>query len=88
MLFSFSSRVTCHSKDPLDILSVFGLCCAWKQRRPEVHLFAARFREQEGDVKGARSAYEVLSSELAPGLLGATVKHANFEHRQVLVMSS
>jgi pre-mRNA-processing factor 39 len=58
------------------------------KRRPEVHLFAARFREQEGDVKGARSAYEVLSSELAPGLLGATVKHANFEHRQVLVMSS
>jgi tetratricopeptide (TPR) repeat protein len=52
------------------------------KRRPEVHLFAARFREQEGDVKGARSAYEVLSSELAPGLLGATVKHANFEHRQ------
>lgn len=55
----------------------------WEQRCPEIHLFGARFREQQGDVKGARLSYELLSSELAPGLLEAIIKHANFEQRQV-----
>lgn len=55
-----------------------------KQRRPEIHLFGARFKEQHGDVKGARVAYEVLRNDLAVGLLEAIVKHANFEQRQVL----
>ena len=58
-----------------------GLCL--EQRCPEIHLFGARFREQQGDVKGARLSYELLSSELAPGLLEAIIKHANFEQRQV-----
>ena len=50
------------------------------QRRPEIHLFAARFKEDHGDIDGARFEYEFLNSNLAPGLL---VKAANFEHRQV-----
>ncbi|BBN13071.1 pre-mRNA-processing factor 39 [Marchantia polymorpha subsp. ruderalis] len=52
------------------------------KRRPEIHLFAARFKEFQGDIKGARAEYELLSSDLAPGLLEAVIKHANFEHRQ------
>ncbi|KAJ7296353.1 hypothetical protein O6H91_Y128900 [Diphasiastrum complanatum] len=52
------------------------------KRRPEIHLFGARFKEQQGDINGARSEYELLSSEVAPGLLEAIVKHANFEKRQ------
>lgn len=57
---------------------VFG-----KQRRPEIHLFGARFKEQHGDIKGARVAYEVLRNDVAVGLLEAIMKHANFEQRQV-----
>jgi hypothetical protein len=53
------------------------------QRRPEIHLFAARFRELQGDADGARVAFEVLRNELVPGLLEVFVKKANFEHRQV-----
>ncbi|XP_024366580.1 pre-mRNA-processing factor 39-1 isoform X4 [Physcomitrium patens] len=52
------------------------------KRRPEIHLFAARYQEQLADIKGARASYEVLSNSLAPGLLEAIVKHANFEKRQ------
>ncbi|KAG0613938.1 hypothetical protein M758_6G139200 [Ceratodon purpureus] len=52
------------------------------KRRPEIHLFAARYREQLGDVKGARASYEVLRGELEPGLLEVIIKHANFEKRQ------
>lgn len=52
------------------------------QRRPEIHLFAARFKESRGDIKGSGAEYELLDSELAPGLLEAIIKHANFEHRQ------
>ncbi|XP_065875544.1 pre-mRNA-processing factor 39-1 [Euphorbia lathyris] len=51
------------------------------KRQPEIHLFAARFREQSGDVAGARAAYQLLHSEIAPGLLEAVVKHANMEYR-------
>ena len=53
------------------------------QRRPEIHLFAARFKEEHGDIDGARFEYELLNSNLAPGLLESVVKAANFEHRQV-----
>ena len=53
------------------------------QRRPEIHLFAARFREKHGDADGARVAFEILRNELVPGLLEVFVKQANFEHRQV-----
>ncbi|XP_024363891.1 pre-mRNA-processing factor 39-1 isoform X2 [Physcomitrium patens] len=52
------------------------------KRRPEIHLFAARYREQQGDVKGARASYEVLRNDLGLGLLEAIIKHANFEKRQ------
>ncbi|CAM6096792.1 unnamed protein product [Calypogeia fissa] len=52
------------------------------KRRPEIHLFAARFKESQGDIKGASAEYELLDTELAPGLVEAVIKHANFEHRQ------
>eukprot|EP00246_Nothoceros_aenigmaticus_P007867 TRINITY_DN2206_c0_g2_i2.p1 TRINITY_DN2206_c0_g2~~TRINITY_DN2206_c0_g2_i2.p1 ORF type:complete len:724 (+),score=173.25 TRINITY_DN2206_c0_g2_i2:90-2261(+) len=52
------------------------------KRRPEIHLFSARFKELQGDVPGARAEYDLLNSELSPGLLEAIVKYANLEHRQ------
>ncbi|XP_034891480.1 pre-mRNA-processing factor 39-1 isoform X2 [Populus alba] len=51
------------------------------KRQPEIHLFAARFKEQNGDIPGARAAYQVVHAEIAPGLLEAITKHANMEHR-------
>ncbi|XP_071919102.1 pre-mRNA-processing factor 39-1 isoform X3 [Coffea arabica] len=51
------------------------------KRQPEIHLFAARFREQHADVAGARSAYQLVHTEISPGLLEAIIKHANMEHR-------
>ncbi|KAM7496144.1 hypothetical protein LguiA_020558 [Lonicera macranthoides] len=51
------------------------------KRQPEIHLFAARFREQSGDIPGARAAYQLVHDEISPGLLEAIIKHANMEHR-------
>ncbi|KAJ7009004.1 pre-mRNA-processing factor 39-like isoform X2 [Populus alba x Populus x berolinensis] len=51
------------------------------KRQPEIHIFAARLKEQNGDVSGARAAYQVLHAEIAPGLLEAIIKHANMERR-------
>ncbi|KAI8574356.1 hypothetical protein RHMOL_Rhmol01G0347800 [Rhododendron molle] len=51
------------------------------KRQPEIHLFAARFKEHSGDVPGARASYQLVHSEISPGLLEAIVKHANMEHR-------
>lgn len=60
----------------------YNLCV---QRQPEIHLFAARFREQHGDISGARAAYQLVHTEISPGLLEAIVRHANMEHRLVRV---
>ncbi|XP_062079656.1 pre-mRNA-processing factor 39-1 isoform X2 [Humulus lupulus] len=51
------------------------------KRHPEIHLFAARFKEQSEDIVGARAAYQLVHSEISPGLLEAIIKHANMEHR-------
>ncbi|CAN1270163.1 Pre-mRNA-processing factor 39-1 [Linum perenne] len=51
------------------------------KRQPDIHLFAARFREQNADIPGARAAYQRVHAEIAPGLLEAIIKHANMEHR-------
>ncbi|CAK9162169.1 unnamed protein product [Ilex paraguariensis] len=51
------------------------------KKSPEIHLFAARFRDQHGDIPGARTAYQLLHTEISPGLLEAIIKHANMEHR-------
>ena len=53
------------------------------QRQPEIHLFAARFKEQHGDISGARAAYQHVHTGIAPGLLEAVIKHANMENRLV-----
>jgi hypothetical protein len=39
------------------------------KRRPEMHLFAARFEERAGDIEAARNSYERVLTELAPNLL-------------------
>lgn len=52
------------------------------KRRPEIHLFAARFKEEHGDIEGVRFEYQILNSSLAPGLLESIVRTANFEFRQ------
>ncbi|KAJ4878809.1 Tetratricopeptide repeat (TPR)-like superfamily protein [Raphanus sativus] len=51
------------------------------KRQPEIHLFAARLKEQKGDIAGARAAFQLLHSEISPGLLEAVIKHANMEQR-------
>ncbi|XP_022954297.1 pre-mRNA-processing factor 39-like isoform X1 [Cucurbita moschata] len=51
------------------------------KRQPEIHLFAARFKEQNGDIAGARASYQLVHTEISPGLLEAIIKHANMEHR-------
>ncbi|XP_057964062.1 pre-mRNA-processing factor 39-1 isoform X2 [Malania oleifera] len=51
------------------------------KRQPEIHLFAARFKEQNRDIEGARAAYQLVHTEISPGLLEAIIKHANMEHR-------
>lgn len=51
------------------------------KRQPEIHLFSARFKEQNGDISGARAAYQLVHSEISPGLLEAIIKHANMECR-------
>ncbi|KAJ8899470.1 hypothetical protein K2173_018444 [Erythroxylum novogranatense] len=51
------------------------------KRQPKIHLFAARFKEQRGDIPGARAAYQCVHAEIAPGLIEAIIKHANMEHR-------
>lgn len=55
----------------------------FQQRQPEIHLFDARFKEQIGDIPGARAAYQLVHSGISPGLLEAVIKHANMEHRLV-----
>ncbi|CAN6460459.1 unnamed protein product [Victoria cruziana] len=51
------------------------------KRQPEIHLFAAKFKEHNGDITGARAEYRLIHSEIAPGLVEAVVKHANMEYR-------
>ncbi|XP_021763301.1 pre-mRNA-processing factor 39-like isoform X1 [Chenopodium quinoa] len=51
------------------------------KRQSEIHLFAARIKEQRGDVPGARGAYHLVHTEISPGLLEATIEHANMERR-------
>ncbi|CAN8311187.1 unnamed protein product [Cochlearia groenlandica] len=51
------------------------------KRQPEIHLFAARLKEQKGDIAGARAAFQLVHSEISPGLLEAVIKHANMERR-------
>lgn len=53
------------------------------QRQPEIHIFCARFKEQAGDIAGARAAYQLVHSEISPGLLEAIIRHANMEYRLV-----
>ncbi|KAE8675132.1 Tetratricopeptide repeat (TPR)-like superfamily protein isoform 3 [Hibiscus syriacus] len=36
------------------------------KRQPEIHLFTARFKEQNGDIVGARAAYQLVHSEISP----------------------
>ncbi|KAK9160262.1 hypothetical protein Syun_006603 [Stephania yunnanensis] len=51
------------------------------KRQPDIHLFAAKFKEQSADILGARAAYELVHSEISPGLIEAIVKHSNMEYR-------
>ncbi|KAI3682635.1 hypothetical protein L1987_82748 [Smallanthus sonchifolius] len=51
------------------------------KRQPEIHLFAARFKEHGGDIAAARASYQLVHTEISPGLLEAIIKHANMEHR-------
>ncbi|KAK1426758.1 hypothetical protein QVD17_15438 [Tagetes erecta] len=51
------------------------------KRQPEIHLFAARFREHGGDTAAARASYQLVHTEVSTGLLEAIIKHANMEHR-------
>ncbi|KAF6157085.1 hypothetical protein GIB67_041546 [Kingdonia uniflora] len=52
------------------------------KRQPEIHLFAARFKEQNGDIPGSRAVYQLLHSRIFPRLLKSVIKHTNMEYRQ------
>ncbi|KAL2900288.1 Pre-mRNA-processing factor 39 [Bienertia sinuspersici] len=52
------------------------------KRQPEIHLFAAHVNEQRDDVPGARAAYQLVHTEISPGLLEAIIDHANMERRR------
>lgn len=67
------------------VLYLYLKCFQYAQRQPEIHLFAARFREHSGDIPGSRAAYQLVHSEISPGLLEAIIKHANMEHRLVIL---
>lgn len=51
--------------------------------QPEMQLLAARFHERHGDAAAACAAYELVTTQLAPGLVSAVLAFANFERRQV-----
>ncbi|KAI4364099.1 hypothetical protein MLD38_020236 [Melastoma candidum] len=51
------------------------------KRQPEIHLFSAWFKEHRHDVDGARAAYQLVHTEISPGLLEAIIKHSNMERR-------
>ncbi len=51
--------------------------------QPELQLLAARFHERHRDPAAARTAYELVVSRLAPGLISAVLAFANFVRRQV-----
>ncbi|KAG0449381.1 hypothetical protein HPP92_027334 [Vanilla planifolia] len=57
-------------------------------KQPEIHLFAARFKELGGDILGARSEFELLYSEITPGLLEAIQRHVNMEYRLKFLMAT
>lgn len=57
--------------------------CMVMQKQPDIHLFAARFKEHNGDIEGARAEYQFIYSECSSVLLEAIVKHANMEYRLV-----
>lgn len=79
----YVQRLDFEGKTELALDALHRATVTFVKRRPEIHIFAARYREQQGDVKGARASYEVLRNDLEPGLLEAIIKHANFERRQV-----
>jgi hypothetical protein len=68
---------------PFDFLLFYHFLLVIMQRQPEIHLFCARFKEQAGDIVGARGAYQLVHTEISPGLLEAIIRHANMEHRLV-----
>lgn len=56
----------------------------WKQNVPDIHLFCARFKEQIGDVFGARAAFLRCGSDLEPDFIENVTRKANMEKRLVL----
>lgn len=69
------------------VISYISYCFSVLQRQPEIHLFAARFKEQNEDIDGARAAYQLVHTGISPGLLEAIIKHANMEHRLVRLLN-
>ena len=45
-------------------------------------MFAARFEESHGNTEAALATFELLQKDVAPSLLEAIFKHANFLNRQ------
>ncbi|KAL5997301.1 hypothetical protein ACLOJK_008231 [Asimina triloba] len=54
---------------------------AWKQRVPGIHLFCAKFKEQIGDILGARAAFLPSSAELSSDFIDNVKRKANMEKR-------
>lgn len=56
----------------------------WKQGLPGIHLFCARFKEQIGDIFGARAAFLQCGSDLESDFIENVARKANMEKRLVL----
>jgi pre-mRNA-processing factor 39 len=58
------------------------------KRKPECHLWKARFDERRGEIEACRSGYQHLLKDVAPNLLQGIVAYANLERRQGSVESA
>ncbi|XP_010522533.1 PREDICTED: LOW QUALITY PROTEIN: pre-mRNA-processing factor 39-like [Tarenaya hassleriana] len=53
------------------------------KRDPRIHIFAARFKERNDDIAGARAAYRLVYSEIAPGFFSEATAGARAAYRLV-----
>eukprot|EP00897_Mesotaenium_endlicherianum_P007624 jgi/Mesen1/6890/ME000353S05909 len=61
--------------------ALYRATAVFLKHRPEIFVFSAKYKEQQQDIEGARADYKTAIS-LAPGLVEAIIRQANFERRQ------
>lgn len=65
---------------------LFVLLDFFEQKQQEIFIFAAKFKAQHGDTKGAKLTLDYVNSELSPPYcFDAVVQYADMEHQMVLL---